>query len=99
MIEYLFDCIKATASTDTVITAEITNEEDIPITEGCALMLHDKSGDMIGTYAGIYVEDNNTWYFAIPKEDTAELRGRHMYCICDVNAGKNLCFKQPIYFV
>lgn len=99
MIEYLFDCIKATATTDTVITAVIADAADAPITEGCALMLHDKDDSMIGTYAGVYVEDNNTWYFSIPADDTKELRGRYMYCICNVAEQHNLCFKQPIYFV
>ncbi len=99
MIEYIYDAIKATANTDTVITAEITDAEEMPVTEGCALMLHGKDDDMIGTYAGIYVADLNTWYFTIPAADTKNLRGRHMYCICNVAEQKNLCFKQPIYFV
>lgn len=99
MIEYLYDCIKATANTDTIISAEITDEAEAPITEGCALMLHDKEDNMIGTYAGIYVEELNLWFFTIPADDTKELRGRHMYCICNVADNRNLCFKQPIYFV
>ena len=99
MIEYLYDAIKATATTDTTISAEIADAEGNVVTEGCALMLHDREGNMISTYAGVYVAEINLWFFTIPAEDTKELRGRHMYCICNMNEQRNLCFKQPIYFV
>lgn len=95
MIEYLYDCILATADTDTEITAKITDEAGSFITENCSLMLHSKDEEMIATIEGNYLTDG-IWEFVIPKSLTLGKEGRYWYCIC--HSDSNLCFKQPIYF-
>lgn len=93
MIEYLYDCIRATAGQDICICAVITDDAGDPITSGCSLMLHDNE-DMLVKINGVY--DGEAWSFDVPAEDTKELKGRYWYCICKDNT--NLCFKTPIYF-
>lgn len=95
MIEYLYDVIRATANTDTTITADITDDAGNPITENCSLMLHNCDGSMIVSVDGVFYD--NSWSFTIPADITKERLGRHFYCICAED--RNLCFKQPIYFV
>jgi hypothetical protein len=95
MIEYIYDAIKATADSETQITAVITDENDNPVIEGCALELFDDNA-LILSVDGYYYE--GVWFFIIPAEITKDFKGRYWYCI--KNADKtNLCFKQPIYFV
>ena len=93
-IEYLYDCIRATAGNEIPITAVITDDNGDIITEGCGLMLHNDT-EMIAKINGVYINDE--WCFTIPAEATKNLSGRFWYCICHNDA--NLCFKQPIYLM
>ena len=95
MIEYLYDVIRASADTDSTITAEITDADDMPITEKCSLTLHDCSGNLIFSVDGVFYDDS--WSFTIPADISRERLGKHFYSICTQE--RNLCFKQPIYFV
>lgn len=94
MIEYLYDCIRATAGQDICICANITDDFGECITAPCSLMLHDDE-DLIASVVGVLIDD--VWEFVIPANATANLHGRFWYCICCGNT--NLCFKQPIYLV
>lgn len=97
MIEYLYDAIRATANTDTEITARITGDDGNAITSDCSLMLHNDKEEMIATIKGKYNEEEQTWLFVIPKDTTKGCEcKRYWYCICHEDS--NLCFKQPIYF-
>ncbi len=97
MIEYLYDCIRATAGDTVFITAEITGEDGEPLTEGCHMMLYEEGADESFCHAeGKYIGDR--WIFEIPAEVTRKLNGRYKYCVCDIN-NTDLCFKQPIYFL
>lgn len=96
MIEYLYNAIRATAGSEIVVGAEITNDEGHYITEGCHFMLFDKDKELIATIDGTYLEEGN-WEFTIPAETTEGLNGRYWYCMCYHN--DHLCFKQPIYLV
>lgn len=94
MVEYLYDCIRATAGQNICICAVITDDAGDAITDVCALMLHDDNDMLIkvdGTYNG------ELWTFDIPAEATKNLAGRYWYCICRGNS--NLCFKTPIYLI
>lgn len=93
MIEYLYNCIRATAGQDICICAVITDDDGNPIASGCSLMLHNDE-EMFSQVNGVY--DGEAWSFDIPAEDTKGLKGRYWYCICKDNT--NLCFKTPIYF-
>ena len=96
MIEYLYNAIRAAAGNDIAITALITDDSGVDITEGCSLMLHDKDREtMIAQFYGDYV--NGEWLFIIPAEITRGLNGRYWYCIKHNNS--NLCFIEPIYLV
>lgn len=94
MIEYLYDCIRATAGQEICICAQITDDDGTAITEGCGLMLHDDEAMLIKVNG---VCNGEEWSFIIPAEATAGLKGRHWYCICKGDA--SLCFKEPIYLV
>lgn len=96
MIEYLYNAIRALAGNDIAITAAITDDSGIAITENCSLMFHDKDREtMIATIPGNYVNDE--WLFIIPAELTKGLNGRYWYCIKHENS--SLCFIEPIYLV
>lgn len=95
MVEYLYDCIRATAGTDIVIAARITDDNDLPITEDCWLMIHEYDGQDIIEAEGDYVDD--TWYYSISAEHTKGLNGHYWYCF--KHGDTQLCFKQPIYFI
>lgn len=100
MIEYLYNAIRATAGQDVIVTAYITDEDERVITEGCHIMLYDKDRKtLLHTVDGVYHNENGyfEWIFTIPGELTKELDGRYWYCICYHD--KNLCFREPIYFV
>lgn len=92
MTEYLYNCIRASAGEDVVITAELTNDENEYIEEGAYLTLFDNSV-AIGTYEGNYIE-YGVWTFTIPAQQNI---GRYWYAIGYNNI--SLCFKQPIYFM
>ena len=97
MIEYLYDAIRAAAGNDLVISADITDEFDQPVTENCVLWLHDTDREtMIAEIKGNYSEEEG-WTFTIPAEITKGLKGRYWYCVR--HEGTSLCFKQPIYLV
>ena len=97
MIEYLYNAIRATAGQDITVVAEITNDTEIPITEGCHIMLFDPEKEMIGTFDGEYDIKDNEWSFTIPAETTKGLSGRYWYSIYHYD--NSLCFKEPIYLV
>lgn len=94
MIEYLYDAIRATAGTDIVIAARVTQDDGTAITEGCELVIHKNDNTMV-SIDGDYQED--TWFFAIPADVTKGMNGRYMYCIKHYD--EQLCFMQPIYFI
>ena len=93
-IEYLWNCIRATAGQDICICAEITDDDGNAITDACGLMLHDDY-DMLTKVNGSF--DGEQWSFEIPAEVTKGLKGRYWYCICRNDT--NLCFKTPIYLM
>jgi hypothetical protein len=95
MIEYLHNCIRATAGRDEIVSARLTDDKGAYLTSGCNLMLFETDGKMIATIPGSYADGN--WFFLLPGDLTAEHKGKRMYCICHQNT--NLCFKQPIYFI
>ena len=94
MIEYLYDCIRASADKDIIITAKITDDAG-EVVGGCSLMLHDDE-KLLTMVEGIY--EDGIYQFNVPATDIMGLKGRYWYCICD-NYHRNLCFKQPIYLV
>ena len=97
MIEYLYDAIRAVAGQEIAIAAVITDDLDIPVTEGCKFMMHDDTGAVICEVNGIYIEEDEQWTFNIPASATLGMTGRYWYCIqCD---GVNMCFKQPLYLL
>lgn len=96
MVEYLYNCIRATAGESVEICAIIEDDSGTPVTDGCGLRLFCDKGEVtlhkaVGTYA------NDMWTFILPSEVTKELKGRYWYCFCQND--RSLCFKQPIYFV
>ena len=93
MIEYLYNAIRASAGTEVTISAKITDDNDIPITDECVLLVHENDKHI--EVEGVYIE--NTWFFTIPAEVTAEMNGRYWYCF--KHGDVQLSFKQPIYFV
>lgn len=93
MIEYLLDAIRATAGTDNVVTARVTQDDDTPITDGCEFVIHD--GNRHLSFDGVC--QDGIWSFEIPAEATKDFKGRYMYCIKRYD--EQLCFQQPIYFV
>lgn len=92
MIEYLYDCVRATAGQDICICAVITDDAGDAITEGCSFMIHDDNNVLVEV-DGVY--NGELWSFDVPAEDTKGLHGRYWYCISRANS--NLCFKTPIY--
>lgn len=96
MIEYLYDCIRATATDDTPILAKITNNSGECITDTCMLTLFDDEQTVIVSVPGGLMDD--VWHFVIPKESTMNLRGRYFYCISNYENGERYCFGKPIYF-
>ena len=95
MIEYLYDCIRATAGQDVAVTAIIEDASGAPITDRCHIMLLDKNHNLIVMTDGTYLEDGQ-WQFTIPAKDTQGKYGRYWYKICTPDA--SLCFAQPLYF-
>lgn len=93
MVEYLYDAIKVSAGSNAVISAKVSTDDGIPITEGCELIIHLNHSHL--AFAGEYVDD--IWYFNIPASMTEALKGRYEYCF--KHNDEQLCFKQPIYFV
>lgn len=93
MVEYLYNCIRASAGQDITIISNI-EENKVDVTEGCGFMLHIDEDNAI-VFGGEFKE--GLWYFTIPAEYTKELKGRYWYCL--TKNGSTLCFKQPIYFM
>ena len=95
-LNYLYDAILASKGEETIISAIITDDDNVVIPDGCALRLYDKDCDcMLHRVEGAF--DGEQWTFTLSKEQTAELSGRYFYCIC--RYGNSLCLKQPIYFM
>lgn len=94
MIEYFYDCIRATAGVDNTVVMIIQDEEGNNITSGCNLMLSSDNYD-ISMISGSY--EDGLWYFIIPGENTKDLKGRYWYYVR--YADNTLCFKQPIYLI
>ena len=97
MIEYLYNCIRATSGQDIAIAAEITDTNGDVVTSMCHVMLYSPEEELIATHDGVYDEENSQWIFTIPAEATKGLQGRYWYCLCHHES--NLCFKQPLYLV
>lgn len=96
MIEYIFDVIRASAGEEIVVKAQITDDNGAEVTSGCHLMLYDDLL-LLATVDGVYRAESKEWVFTIHAEDTAGLKGRYWYCICE--HGTSLCFKRPIYLI
>ena len=94
MIEYLFDAIRATAGSDNIIAAKVSDELGNPVTSDVVLRIHLNDGKMIDVIGDPV---NDTLYFSIPASVTEGLKGRHSYCVRHLD--EQLCFMQPIYFV
>ena len=96
-IEYLYDCIRATAGQDICVCAVITDDSGEAITDGCKLMLSEGESDstLLTTINGDY--DGEQWNFHIPAAVTHDLYGRYWYCVC--RSDTKLCFKTPIYLM
>lgn len=94
MIEYFYNAIKAVSGQPISISANITDENGLSITENCKLMLHEDNKDLCAV-DGVYLAEQDLWLFIVPAEMTKGLSGRYWYCI--MKDGMNLCFKQPIY--
>ncbi len=96
MVEYLYNCIKATSGEDAEICAIIEDDSGTAVTEGCGLRLFSNNVEtMLCRVEGVY--SNGIWTFVFPAEVTKNLEGRYWYCFCQ--GDRTLCFKQPIYFV
>lgn len=94
MIEYLYDCIRATAGQDAIVGAIVNGSDGEPLTAGCRLRLHNENG-MIGEVEGLY--NGERWLFTIPAAMSAGLKGRYWYCIFFEDM--MICHKELIYFV
>ena len=93
-IEYLYDCIRATAGEDISICALITDDDGNNITDNCYMRFYDDETELAKIY-GAY--DGEQWLFTIPAEYTKDITGRYWYTI-----GKDftdMCFKSPIYLI
>jgi hypothetical protein len=93
-IEYLYDAIRATASEEINISAVITDDEGLNITDNCYLALYDDETELIKVYGAF---DGAEWTFTIPADVTEGLSGRYWYAIGRNNT--NMCFKTPIYLM
>lgn len=95
MIEYIYNAIRATAGEDIPVTAKITDDAGECL-EGCMLCLFDKdSTTKLTGVTGVTTE--GLTQFVIKGADTAGLRGRYWYAVCDRN-DNSISFKVPIYF-
>jgi len=97
LIEYIWDVIRAVAGQECCVTAEITDELNEPITEGCCLVLHDEEDNMLFSVDGIYSAESGLWEFTISGELSEGLKGKYKYCI--QHNGVNMCFTEPFYWV
>lgn len=95
-IEYLYNCIRATAGQDIEIAARITEDSGEAINDSCGLMLYSED-EMITKVDGELVSNEGYWRFILPAEITKGLIGRYYYSI--YHNDKTLCFKQPLYLV
>lgn len=94
MIQYLHDCIRATAGEDIYICAKIVDAFG-DIVPACSISLFDDN-ELIVMVEGKLVDD--IWEFHIPADATTNLCGRYWYSISDENHS-SLCFKEPIYLL
>lgn len=96
MVEYLYNCIRATAGADETIAAVVSNNAGQPITAGIYLVLHYGDNEML-TIDGNYNAESELWEFPLTADFTKNLKGKCWYCFRHYS--DQLCFKQPIYFV
>ena len=98
MIEYIYDCIKASAGTDITIKAVITtNVTDEEVAGQYNLELYDKNDEDIVIYKTYGTVADGIWTFNIPAKITEGLNGRYWYCVkCFDNT---ICFKEPMYLM
>lgn len=94
MIEYLHDVIKASSGDTETITAKITNEAGVIVTDSCSFCIYDDKKKLLEV-SGKLIE--NIWNFTLDEKDTADFNGRYWYAICDCD-GNAMNFKRPIYF-
>ncbi len=95
-LEYLYDCVRATAGEGVDITATITDADGSVVKDGCSLALYDSYGATIANVDGQYIEETKSWQFSIPASATAKLSGRYFYCVFRNHISMN--FQTPIYF-
>ena len=94
MVEYLYDAIRATAGTNIILSAKVTDDLGNPITEDVSLVIHTSDTHMI-MVEGLYTDEY--FIFEIPAEITKDLKGKYWYCV--KHNDEQLCFNNPIYFV
>ena len=94
MIEYIYDCIRATAGEDITITANITDANGTQIISDCSLKF--TAGDTIIIADGV-CDEEGIWMFTIPANYTEGLKGRYWYEILCGEA--SVSFAEPIYLV
>lgn len=97
-VEYIYDVIKGGSGTEMDIKAFITDENEVPITEGCKLVLFDIDDEMIAESVGVYDIEEAMWSFHLDAEQTEDYKGKYWYAIIDDAEGK-LHFQQPFYLV
>ena len=98
MIEYIYDCIKASAGTDITIKAVITtNVTDSEIEGKCSLEVYDKDDKDIVIYNTVGTVTDGIWTFIIPAKITEGLSGRYWYCVKYFD--NTICFKEPMYLM
>ena len=97
-VEYIYDVIKGTSGTDMDIKAFITDKNEVPITEGCKLILLDIEDELITESVGVFDVEEQVWSFHLDAEQTEEYKGKFWYAIVDDADGK-LHFQQPFFLM
>jgi hypothetical protein len=98
LVEYFYDCIRATSGSEIKINAYITDDEEKLITENCDLILYDPTGEVVMAIApGYFLPEYQITEFILAPLATDGCKGRFWYSI--IHEDSNLCFKQPIYLV
>lgn len=95
-IEYLYDVIRAVSGEDALITALITENDEVA--EAAGFHLYDQDLTELFYVPGQLDEQGLYYEFPISGEVTKYMKGRYLYNICDGSGGSR-CFYQPIYFV
>lgn len=95
-IEYLYDMIKVTGGEDALVTALITENDEIA--EAAGFHLYDQELTELLYVPGQLDEQGLYFEFPIAGEVTKYMKGRYLYNICNGN-GSSRCFYQPILIV